>query len=225
LVYKSGDAPQALSPPEQTVGNPPLPVGRIKGPFPLANPYVEIAPSYEAGHVAPAASPAGCGDGKITEEDNQLRGVVIHRVLQLLAEGLKRAQIMQHVYNDYAVSLGDPAFKPWLQEAENVFNHKPLQHIYDPAQYIASYNEVPMMYRRDGCTVYGVIDRLVVKQDEVLVIDYKTHQFTGAAQKKALLDLYTPQLRHYAEGAARCWPDKSVEGYLLFTHINCLASI
>ena len=68
--------------------------------------------------------------------------------------------------------------------------------------------------------VYGVIDRLVITDDTVLVIDYKSHQHADTGSIPGLLEDYRAQLDCYAQAAARLWPDHTVRAGLLFTSCN-----
>ena len=63
----------------------------------------------------------------------------------------------------------------------------------------------------------GVIDRLIVTPDSVLVIDYKTHHPLDNQRMQQLLHDYRPQLDCYAQAAARLWPDHRIRAGLLFT--------
>ena len=81
---------------------------------------------------------------------------------------------------------------------------------------------MPLQYLDGGRLVYGVIDRLLVQDDSVLVIDYKTHQSASRATLPALAAIYREQMRLYACGVAKLWPGRRVRAYLLFTGCNQL---
>jgi len=64
----------------------------------------------------------------------------------------------------------------------------------------------------------GVIDRLVVGDGRVDVIDYKTNRFGGDASVLAnLLQHYGPQMEVYREVVGGLYPDCSVHTWLMFT--------
>src|SRR3569623_479732 len=109
-----------------------------------------------------------------------------------------------------------PRRAAWWQEAAAVFDEPALRDWFDAARYDQAYNEVPIQYRHGDALVHGVIDRLVVRGDVCVVIDYKTHR--GAAERPdEYAARFTEQLRLYANGAAQLWPGRKVETYLLFT--------
>ncbi len=48
--------------------------------------------------------------------------------------------------------------------------------LFDPTVSQQAYNEVPVQYLDGNHMVHGIIDRLLVSDGEVTIIDYKTHQ-------------------------------------------------
>jgi ATP-dependent helicase/nuclease subunit A len=62
---------------------------------------------------------------------------------------------------------------------------------------------------------------LVVKGDSCVLIDYKTHRGATVDNLAAISAAYGEQLRFYAEGVKRLWPNKSVRAWLLFTACAC----
>ena len=83
---------------------------------------------------------------------------------------------------------------------------------------IKSFNEVPIQYRIDNKSIYGIIDRLVIHSDYTHIIDYKTHTDTSLTQQQKFVELFTPQLQYYSTGINKLWPDKPVKASILFTH-------
>ena len=73
--------------------------------------------------------------------------------------------------------------------------------------------------------IYGIIDRVVIQDDAVLVIDYKTHQSAQENQLAALTEDYREQMRLYARAAALLWPEHAIQACLLFTSNNTLVPL
>ena len=73
--------------------------------------------------------------------------------------------------------------------------------------------------------IYGIIDRVVIQDDAVLVIDYKTHQPAHENQLAALTEEYREQMRLYARAAALLWPEHAIKACLLFTSSNTLVPL
>jgi ATP-dependent helicase/nuclease subunit A len=74
------------------------------------------------------------------------------------------------------------------------------------------------MYRHDDHPVYGVIDRLVINDDHILLIDYKTHQLENDSQLATLVEAFSQQMQLYRAGIEKLWPGKEINSGLLFTH-------
>ena len=83
-------------------------------------------------------------------------------------------------------------------------------------------NETPIIYQQEGRTVHGIIDRLLLRDDEVWVIDYKSHRHATADNLARLAAPYHEQMNYYAEGMSKLWPAQRVRTFLLFTHCGGL---
>jgi ATP-dependent helicase/nuclease subunit A len=98
------------------------------------------------------------------------------------------------------------------------YRHPDFAQLFDPRHYQQAMNEVPVQFMEDGQLIYGIIDRVVIQDDAVLVIDYKTHQPAHENQLAALTEEYREQMRLYTRAAELLWPDKTIKAGLLFTH-------
>ena len=154
-----------------------------------------------------------------SDVDGRERGIALH----LMLDCLTRAPVADPggLYLDIANRLqrntDDAELLDWWQEARTLVAHPALSALFDPARCSTAYNEAPVQYLSDGHMVYGVIDRLIVTSDSVLVIDYKTHHPLDDQRMQQLLQDYRPQLDCYAQAAARLWPDHHIRAGLLFT--------
>ena len=77
---------------------------------------------------------------------------------------------------------------------------------------------MPIMYQHGADVVYGFIDRLILADKTIFLLDYKTHALQKPQDVDILTARYQPQLRLYQQGVAKCWPGRLVQCYLLFTH-------
>jgi ATP-dependent helicase/nuclease subunit A len=208
----------------QSHGEPPAarPVGQRQTPpasvdarlrAPIAAPALwrEIAPSRDL----------DAGDSDTGDADGVLRGLVIHRLLQLAADRPQpdslKASLMLQVANEHRLSPHDPRLELWWQEVLRVLTDKTLTWLMQPGPAYRVYNEVPVQYRRDERNVFGVIDRLVVGEDQVHLVDYKSHRLDAATDLIQLGEHYRPQLALYREAVQRLWPHRKVSTYLLLT--------
>jgi len=177
----------------------------------------QIAPS----HADPAVV-LETGDA-----DGRERGVAIHRMLDILSRSTGVAPPIppSHLASGLGRDAGDPELLAWWQEARQTCQHPDLAMLFDPRHYVRARNEVPLQYSEGDQLVYGIIDRLVIREDAVLVIDYKTHRRAAPDTLADLASTYQEQMRLYAGGVARLWPGLAVKPYLLFTACNALVGM
>lgn len=147
------------------------------------------------------------------------RGLAIHRALELLTANDQRND-RTAIKARLAQEWGTRAAEGWIDECWRescaVVDHAAFGSYFDPSQYRTARNEVAVLYRDDDREVYGIIDRLVVREDEIVLIDYKTHR-ANPAERRLLTERFGAQLRLYAGGIRRLWPGKPVRAMLLFT--------
>ena len=214
VVAESGTpAPAAGPAPAAPAG--PEPDPRLARPLP-APPLrlLELAPSRAAEETAVAPG----------DEDGRLHGILVHRLLEYLAGGGDPAG-GPPAAAAAALELdpGDPLLAAAWDEARAVAADPRLAHLFRSEPWEGAWSEVPLQYLDgDGRLVHGVVDRLLLAPDRVLVVDYKSHRQARPDNLDELGAAYAEQLRLYAEGARRLWPDRAVEAALLFTACRAL---
>lgn len=141
------------------------------------------------------------------------RGRIIHKLLQYLPEvpceqreevGLKLLKTMPEVSPDQ--------YRPLLADVLRVLRDEKLKEIFSPT----SRAEVPITAQIDGKVVLGQIDRLLVSEREVIIIDYKTNRkpLTNIQEVPAI---YLHQLATYKEVLQRIYPHHTIRCLLLWT--------
>jgi len=163
-----------------------------------------------------------------TDEDAQLRGTAIHRLLELLTScnrhlnsATLKADILQQLANEIQPET-DLQLENWFDIALQNIKHTNLQAIFSPDNALHVYNECPLQYPYKGQRVYGVIDRLILSEDEAVIVDYKTHASANAENLESLSQHYQQQMKLYSDGVKKLWPDRQVKAYLLFTECMSL---
>jgi ATP-dependent helicase/nuclease subunit A len=214
---------------------------RISPPTALSRPIsvtlsdIEISPS-RAGQNGPVADldaeqidtqDTGHNIGQdfkhLADEDAQRRGLIIHRMLELLtAADRSPEQVLSRVANEFAADQEQTDVQQCWVEAQAVVRNPAFHGLFDPKYYLTAYNEVPIQYRAGGQRIYGIIDRLVVDRDHVLLVDYKTHRGATIDTLHQFARPYYTQIKLYAQGIQKLWPDKTLKPALLFTACNAL---
>lgn len=170
----------------------------------------EIAPSKVASFHAP---------GTAVDEDGLTRGIAIHRILELLTspQQTDEQQILNQLAYELAMTTGETPLREWYAEARDVVSDPRLAAYFDPRHYHEALNEVPILYSRNGTTINGIADRLIIAPERVVIIDYKTHRHARRENLPQLAEAYREQMEMYAEGVRRRWKEAVIEQVLLFT--------
>ncbi len=173
-----------------------------------------MQPSRLTGVPDDAASPVS----EAVRETAARRGAIIHRVLERLSGSgsADAATVRGALWQEWAGQVSEEEFEAYWAEARGVLDAPALRQFFDGASYDQARNEMPMLYAVDGRHVYGIVDRLVWRGDEITLLDYKTHRLTRAEIPAAVARL-EPQLALYIEGIKRLWPGKSVRAFVVFT--------
>jgi len=161
------------------------------------------------------------------EIDGRRRGNAIHLMLDRLSRpqaGMPAAGLAG-IAGTLNRQADDPELLAWWQEAQAVHADPRFAHLFDPSRYRRAYNEVPVQYLLGKHLVYGIIDRLVVSDDGILIIDYKTHRAASTDNVATLATDYREQMRLYTQGVAALWPDQQISSCLLFTACKVLVDM
>lgn len=156
-------------------------------------------------------------------EDGRIRGIAIHRMLQLLCEQQPPAEIPTRVAAELAIATQQHDLESWFKEANNVFQDPELSWMFSEKEQQTSYNEVSVFYKQEDQhpendkTVLGIIDRLIETEDKVWIIDYKTHATNKPEDTAELVEQYREQIRLYSTGVQQLFPEKIIIAGLLFT--------
>jgi ATP-dependent helicase/nuclease subunit A len=167
------------------------------------------------------------GDSAQTRAQALRRGTLVHRLLQSLPE-IAAERRREAARNFLRRNAGD-----WTDSERETLAAKVLGLIGDP-RFAAVFREgsraevaiVGRLERPDGSEVLvsGQIDRLVVTDDKVLIVDFKTNQNPpdSAAEAPAA---YIRQLALYRALLARLYPERAIRTALLWTEVTELMEI
>ena len=171
-------------------------------------------------------------DAANIDDDAQLRGIAIHRMLELLCTQpeLEHSRLVNRVSHELQLDLADNKsgnksaneLTQYLQQSLKIHQHPELQHIFKTDDNCQTFNECPVYFMQHDNPVYGVIDRVLVDADSVHIIDYKTHQHATANNVADIARQYQQQMTYYATACQQLWPDKTILSYLLFTECAIL---
>jgi len=145
-------------------------------------------------------------------------GDTIHHLLDLLSsQRLSTTQTAieaQHALRKLSESVD---FNACWRDALAVFLEPELQACFNSAHYNKAFNEVNVnAIDTEGKARFGIIDRLVVTDDEAFIIDYKSRQNLSGDLTK-IAEEYREQLSRYRDAVKQLWPEKTARAAILFT--------
>ena len=192
----------------------PLPDWAVAPPPPEPLPLRPLAPSRPAGAAPPVRAPRGEDQGYRFR-----RGIIIHRLLELLpeVEAPRRAAVARRFLARPVHDLGPELQDEIAAEVLRLFEDPAIAPLFGPG----SFAELPVageIAGSDGSlrVIHGQIDRLVVRERSVLIVDFKTNR-PPPARESEVAPVYLRQMASYRAALRRIYPDRSVDCALLWT--------
>ncbi|MFC0407315.1 double-strand break repair helicase AddA [Roseomonas elaeocarpi] len=209
-------AEQTAAPRVEAAGEVAAPValpGWATVPAPVEVSEDPVAPSRLAGEevVPPAAAPHGTRD---PSGRRFRRGLLIHGLLQNLPdhpEEAREAVARRHLARP-GHGLTEEEQAATLREVMAVIAHPALRDAFGPD----SLAEAPLAARINGRVVAGQVDRLLVGDDRVVVVDYKTNR-PPPDRAEDVPPAYLRQMAAYRAALQQAWPGRVVECVLVWT--------
>lgn len=184
--------------------------------------WVRVMPEQEAAPSKPLApsrpdeeEPAVQSPLSGDDTGRFARGIIMHRLLEILP-GLPSSQwdqAMQSFLARPGFALTPVQQESFAAEIKAVLTHADFAAIFGPG----SRAEVPLVgIVKDDVVMSGQIDRLLVTDDEILIVDYKTNR-PPPVDVADVSVLYLKQLAAYASLLMRIYPGRRVSCALLWT--------
>ncbi len=151
-------------------------------------------------------------------EDNTLRGIILHQMLNYLSRS-PTSKLSQFYSADIKEAHKSDLEKYW-NECQNIITSTLFSNYFDSSCFDKYYNEIPIQFKDGDNLVYGIIDRLIIKDNTVTIIDYKTHPYVTNKNITNIALAYKGQMQLYKKGVQLLWPEYNVTSTLLFTAIS-----
>jgi ATP-dependent helicase/nuclease subunit A len=200
--------------PEDDEGGPPVEARPPRPGWLGAAPREERVVRQSPSTLVPHEEEGGAGHGR---ETALLRGSAVHLLLERLAgrpvEGRAAlaGRLLAHAFPGLAPELAEGV----VAEAESVFVAPFAEEIFGPESLSEAGMSLDLPAVVEG-RMLGRIDRLVIRPDRVLVVDFKTD--ARPPDKSAEVpEAYLVQLGCYRAALAALYPDRAVEAAILWT--------
>ena len=195
------------------------PVEEAKKDEPVTLPPWAVAPPRKVGTPETAEETQDKQDGTrpvlspLQEDQAVQRGNAVHHVLERLSLDAanktadEREKMIRQLLGDYA---GDK--DEIVQKIQALFTDDEIKKLLArPCQ-----REVSLMDGEGVTLAVHRIDRLIIEDDKILIIDYKSDANPPTDSQK-IPQHYREQLRRYRDKMQALYPDVPCEGYLLWT--------
>jgi ATP-dependent helicase/nuclease subunit A len=154
-----------------------------------------------------------------------LRGRIVHRLLQSLPDVAldRRAEAARRHLARHGAAFSDAERAEIANGATALLADPRFAALFAPG----SRAEVPVVGQVNGQIINGVLDRLVVAPDAVLIADYKTNRPAPRSLAEATVRYpgYIKQLALYRAVLMQLYPGRVVRAALVWTDIPLLAEI
>lgn len=143
------------------------------------------------------------------------RGVLIHRLLERLPDisPANRDEAAQSWLERQANDLDETVREEILKSALAVLETPDFEEIFSPA----ALAEVPLAATVDGTVIAGTADRLLITEDAVTVIDFKTTRRPPSSEDDIPLATRR-QMAAYVAALEKIYPGREVRAAVLYTH-------
>jgi len=153
------------------------------------------------------------------ESHANLKGKLIHKILEK-ETGENDIEDLTNSFLNQEVFLPDLDEKTIRNFMESIKNDVKIFYSSEEYKFISSFrsykNEFEAYLKEDDYYLYGIIDKLIISDKKIIIVDYKTDFVTeNLLNKKA--ENYLPQMRFYAYIISRLFPDaEEIEIRLVF---------
>ncbi|MBP6985954.1 MAG: double-strand break repair helicase AddA [Alphaproteobacteria bacterium] len=186
--------------------------------IPLAPSWLQQMPMPE-GMSEGSLRPSSPAPFKI--EESYDRGSILHKLLQYLPDVPESQRLQagrQLLKSKQNIPQAD--YDDLVTCVLRVLRHPEFMDIFGQN----SRAEVPLTAKLNGRVVSGQVDRLVVRLDEVIIVDYKTHRIPPTDIHE-VPSVYLQQLSTYKEILQRIYPHHTIRCVLLWTQTLDLMEI
>ena len=183
---------------------------------PLSRPYTPSHPEDEDADL-PAVSPLA-DNGKYYR-----RGLLMHRLLQFLppqADIAAKDNLIETFLQKNAADMPPEFCRRIKKEILRLFADNRFKFIFGAG----SQAEVPVMGEVDGRIISAQIDRLIITEDKIMIVDFKTN-CPPAEEIKDVPPVYKKQLAVYKQLIEKIYPGLPVETFILWTNSANLMQI
>ena len=187
-----------------------------------AAPIRPLRPSRPAEEDPAVSSPLRAGQRKRQDKRRYNRGRLIHRLLEILPDMPvhKRRAAAEEFLSQPAYGLEADDIDQITHQIIGLLTDEVFSEVFGPN----SRAEVSIVGVVGETPISGQVDRLVISDHEILIIDYKTNR-PPPKRPQDVPPLYLRQMAAYRAVLSDIYPDKPIRCLLLWTDISLLMAL
>ena len=150
------------------------------------------------------------------------RGKIIHKLLQFLpmTEKNTRKDLAKEFLDKHAKDFDEVEKKKILSEVCALLDDEKFADLFGEN----SVAEVALMGQVGDRIINGQVDRLVVTDEKVMIVDYKTNR-PPAKRLEDVPSAYLKQMRAYKDVVSKIYGNRTIETYILWTNTATMMQV
>ena len=152
-------------------------------------------------------------------------GEVMHKLFELMdlnAGHPELGALRIETERALATEIDEKDFNAAVREVRSCLEAPELQGLFSDVPDREVLKEVPICFIEDGAVLYRIIDRLIVTENSVWIVDFKTSSAVTAETMPQRAKEYDEQIADYVSAVKRLYPDKEIRASVLFTRLPAL---
>ncbi len=127
------------------------------------------------------------GNGGKYSLDSATRGQIVHKFCEIYKSNLDKKDLLEKIVNSLGFELNEEIYKEVNPYVENYMKlHR--------ENFDNIYNEKSFFYQINTNYIYGIIDRINIKDDKAEILDFKTNKVKN---KEKFIKQFEPQIQLY----------------------------
>lgn len=154
-------------------------------------------------------------------------GTVVHKCLEILANKptIELQALVNLVISETDIRLNELDIEAAIAEAETCLNHPETAMLFKPEKHVKIINEAEIYHPVEDILSLSIIDRLIISEELIWIIDYKTDRDVSHANAHEKAQHHQIQLARYRQAVAHLYPETAIRCSILFTALPALVGL
>lgn len=154
-------------------------------------------------------------------------GTVVHKCLEVLSARptIEHQALLNLIARETDITLIEVDIDAAIEEARACINHPETEIIFKSTDQNKTINEAEIYHPIDAKLSLSVIDRLIINEELIRIIDYKTDRDVHHENMQEKAKHHHAQLTRYRQAVAHLYPNTAIQCFILFTKLPALIEV